>query len=75
MQGSVFGAAESRERFLDGGARRDLSLALAADAVGQSEEPTVGARLRGGAGSHVAKVVLIAGAHAAGIGEFGEFKI
>ena len=75
MQGSVLRAAESGERFLHGGARSHFALALAADAIGQREKPSVRARLRGRAGSHVAKIVLIVRAHAARIGEFGEFNI
>ncbi|MGA3092621.1 MAG: hypothetical protein ABSD75_28815 [Terriglobales bacterium] len=75
VKGSFFGPSESGEYFLNGGARRDFALALATDTIGKCEEPSVGTGLRGGTGSDVAEIVLIARAHAANVGEFGEFKI
>jgi hypothetical protein len=60
---------------LDGEAGGDFSALLAADSVGQGEEPTLRLDLRGRGGKDVAEEVLVVVAREAGIGEFSEFEI
>jgi hypothetical protein len=64
---------KSFEHTFDGGARRHFSQVLAADAIGQREQPPVGTspfrRIR----RYVAQEVFVVAAHQTGIGELGEF--
>jgi hypothetical protein len=63
---------EARGEPIDGGAGGDLAEVGAADAIGEDEEPAVGAGAVWGGRGDVAETIFVVGALAAGVGEFGE---
>ena len=68
------GAAESADNLLHGSTRGHFTLALAADAIGKSENPPVRTRLRGRLRRDVANGILVLRTRQTGIGEFREFN-
>ncbi len=59
----------------DGGFGGDLAAVVSADAVGEGEEPAVGADALGRIGLYTAEIILISGANAAEIRNLCEFNV
>ncbi len=66
--------AEAGEHGVDGEARGDLAILVAAHAVGEHEEPAVAVHLGGRGGDDMAEGVFVPFTGAAAVGEMGEFE-